>query len=356
MQKTNFYFLSILIFSQLILNAQITFKKQFQTPFPTNASTVQQTYDHGYIIMAIEDGHYGIHNMFLIKTNETGDTLWSKVYSNGAYGYLPQGMVQCPDSGVAVIGVKNGVYLLRLTKNGDSLWGKELGSGTPYAIEISLHNEFIISGSDTTLLFIRANYNGDLLIHKNISILPPGYLTTQMGFSIKPTNDNGSIIGGTSDWGYSLAFLAKTDYYGNKQWAKEFPFLYWSRCHSIDITKDSGFVLAGSFINQSYDAFCLKTNFVGDTLWVNKYTGPRDQTYRSVITSNDGDYIACGSTADSLTGIQHILLTKTIQSGSLIWSRNLYSAKELYGVCVKQTYDGGFVILGDIQENDSSSY
>jgi|GEM_PF-7061254 len=342
-----FYFLSSLIFFQLSLNAQITFKKQFPMPLHTFASTVLQTYDHGYILMSLVDVGSYRYNTCLIKTNETGDTLWSKMYAYGKNGYTRLGMVQCPDSGFAVLGEKNGVYLLRLTKNGDSLWGKELGSGSAFSIEISQNNEFIISGIDSTLLFLRANYNGEILSHKNISILPPGYTTGQFGFSIKPTNDNGSIIGGTSDWiSNSYPFLAKTDYYGNLQWAKSFTYLEESGGCSLDITKDSGFILAGY---SSGGALIIKTNFLGDTLWVNTYQSRMSPSYYSVTTCNVGDYIACGRTGDNLSWMEHILLTKTSQDGSLIWSKNLCSdTMHIEGVCVKETYDGGFIILGDI--------
>ena len=348
-----FYFLSILFFSHLILNAQITFKKQFRSALQPYASTVLQTYDHGYFILGVIRGSGVVRpKMLLIKTNEIGDTLWSKIYSNCANVYSSQGVVQCPDSGFAVLGRTTGAYLLRLNKNGDSLWGKELGSGNPRVIEISPHNEFIITGSDSTILFIRANNNGDLIIHKNISILPPGYIASQWGSSIKPTYDNGTIIGGTSDWiADSYAFLAKTDYNGNLQWVKRFSYLEMSACNSIDITKDTGFVLAGGFY---YGAFLFKTNFFGDTLWEKIFGFHSGIGISSIATCDDGDYIACGSKKDSSTRMDQILLMKTNQEGSTIWSKMLYSAELLVGWCVKQTYDGGFVILGEIQENDSS--
>lgn len=347
-------FLSLLIFSQLVLNAQITFTKQFYSPKNSYVSTVLQTYDHGYIIMSPVGFGSNMYMTNLIKTNETGDTLWSKMYAYGKCGYTKVGLVQCPDSGFAVIGQKNGVYLLRLSKDGDSLWGKEIGSGSPYAIAITHQNDFIITGLDSTVLFIRVSYNGDLVTHKNINIIPPGHSASQFGYSIKPTNDNGSIIGGTVDWiSGSYPFLVKIDYYGNLQWQKGFAFLVMSKCYSHDLTRDSGFVLAGT---SYYDALLIKTDSLGDTLWVNNYKPfERVPRYLSVVTSTEGDYVACGYIGDSLYWLNHVLLTKTDENGSLIWSRQLCSAVYIAGVSVKQTYDGGFIILGYIQENDTVS-
>ena len=349
------YFLSTLILLPCMLNAQVTFKKQFTAPPNTFVSTVLPTYDHGYIIMSTIGHGMNLSDTWLIKTNETGDILWSKTYAYGKPGFAKLGLVECPDSGFAVLGVKNGVYLLRLTKNGDSLWGKSVGSGFPFAIEISTHNEFIITGADSTLLFIRTNNNGDVLVHKDISIVPPGYSTPQCGYSIKPTDDNGTIIVGTSDWIMaSYAFVVKTDYWGNVEWANPFTYLEMSRGSSIDVASDSGFVLAG---NYSSGAFIIKTNYGGDTLWVNKLKSPTGPAYYSVITSNEGAYIACGRTGrDSLTMLEHILLSKTSQNGKLSWSKKLYTAHYLEGICVGQAYDDGFIILGNIKEYDTTSH
>ena len=61
--------------------AQITFQKTFTGPDYGNGICVQQTNDGGYVVVGytFDFGSNYYTDVYLIRTDETGDTLWTKV-------------------------------------------------------------------------------------------------------------------------------------------------------------------------------------------------------------------------------------------------------------------------------------
>jgi hypothetical protein len=91
--------------------------------FDDGAYSVQQTSDGGYIVAGWADSDYP--NVWLIKTDASGDSLWTKNYgaSKPDYGYSVQ---QTSDGGYIIAGCANllylthsSVYLIKTDANGD---------------------------------------------------------------------------------------------------------------------------------------------------------------------------------------------------------------------------------------------
>jgi hypothetical protein len=85
--------------------------------------SVQQTFDGGYIIAGFSNSFGHGYDVYLIKTDPTGDTLWTRTYdADGAeYGYSVQ---QTSDSGYIIVGYagqSTGVWLLKTDASGDTL-------------------------------------------------------------------------------------------------------------------------------------------------------------------------------------------------------------------------------------------
>lgn len=95
--------------------------------------SVQQTSDGGFIISG-ETYSFGAGatDVYLIRTNSNGDTLWTKTYggADGDYGYSVQ---QTGEGGFIIVGYRCStistvdVYLLRTDSNGDTLWTRTYG-------------------------------------------------------------------------------------------------------------------------------------------------------------------------------------------------------------------------------------
>ena len=115
-------------------NAQITFQKTFGGIGTDYGYSVRQSSDGGYIITGYTQSFgAGGRDVYLIRTDVFGDPLWTKTYgeSNIDYGWT---VVQTTDGGF-IVGAHTGsfgagghdVYLIKTDSNGDTLWTKVYG-------------------------------------------------------------------------------------------------------------------------------------------------------------------------------------------------------------------------------------
>jgi hypothetical protein len=128
--KYLFLILSLLFFSKVVFS-QITFQKTFKTS--DYGHWVKQTFDGGYIITG------GWANIFLIKTDENGDTIWTKMFdliiSSGPEnsfsveltsdsGYIAVGKIFVPGNS------NRDIYLIKTNSSEDTLWTKTYGDSS----------------------------------------------------------------------------------------------------------------------------------------------------------------------------------------------------------------------------------
>jgi len=96
--------------------------------------SVQQTSDGGFVVAGYTSSFgAGGYDAYLIRTDANGDTLWTRTYGGSGhdYGYSVQ---QTADSGFVVAGYtysfgagSRDVYLIRTDATGDTLWTRTYG-------------------------------------------------------------------------------------------------------------------------------------------------------------------------------------------------------------------------------------
>jgi len=155
--------------------------------------SVQQTSDEGYIITGRTDSFgAGLMDVYLIKINSNGDTTWTKTFggSNKDEGFS---VLQTLDGGYIIAGRTESfgsgsrdLYLIRTNNNGNILWSKVLGGNyidEAYSIQQVSDSSFIIAGN--TESFGAGNFDIWLVkIGSNISAVhPPNKISVQYSLS-----------------------------------------------------------------------------------------------------------------------------------------------------------------------------
>ncbi len=117
--------------------------------------SVQQSSDSGYVIAGYSDSFgSGNYNVYFLKTNINGDTVWTKTYggSSDARGFSVQ---QTIDGGFIIAGYLSSfgsaadVYLIKTDVDGNTLWTKTFGGNShDYANSVQQTSDsgYIITG------------------------------------------------------------------------------------------------------------------------------------------------------------------------------------------------------------------
>ncbi len=331
---------------------------------------VQQTTDGGFIITGLTYSASGGSDpdVYLIKTNDAGDTLWTKTY--GTKNKVDEGryVQQTSDGGFIVTGsvFAQGkglqVWLIKTDANGDSLWSKEFGGQNNemgYCVQQTSDGGYILtgelqaSGNLTDLWLIKTDGNGNYLWSKNYG--GTGY---DKGYSVEQTTDGGYIVTGyTASFGagYNDVWLLKTDAAGDTLWTRTYGGFDNDYGYCVQQTTDGGYFITGT--SHSFSAgtgvYLVKTDAAGDTLWTKSFSGSRGYSGRQ---TSDGGYIVTGWAEPLGPANSNIWLIRTNPSGDTLWTKVFGADEYEQGRSVQQTSDGGYVLCGFTDSYGAGGY
>jgi hypothetical protein len=355
-----------LLFSHLS-PAQISFERTYGGTEPDHGFSVQQTVpDGGYIVAGrTRSFSAGLEDVYIIKTDSLGDTLWTKSYG-GTVGDGSYSVKQTSDGGYILTGYtfsfgegSGDVYLIKTDSLGDTLWTRTYGStghDQGFYVQETTDGGFIITagtysfgaGLDDVYL-IKTNSLGDTLWTKTY-----GTVNEDRGWSVQETTDGGYVITGCTDClpGLSDVYIIKTDSLGDTLWTRTYGGSDTEYSYSIQETQDGGFIIAGattSFGAGGQDVYLIKTDSSGDTLWTKTYGGTgSDAGYfvQSASGGSDRGYIITGYTGSFGESTVDVYLIKTDSLGVTLWTRVYGENQSERGRSVRETTDGGYIIGG----------
>ena len=305
-------------------NGSIEWDKTFGSGtiyYQDGAYSLQQTSEGGFIIAGYARPPQKKNSLWLLKTDSVGNAIWNKTYGgNSSYWSGDQWVVkQAKDGGYVACGDRRSqppsgerseMWLIRTDSAGKELWNKTYGAtdwAQAYSVWQTADGGYILGGSTSSL---ESTYGAALLV-KTDSLGNQQWSKTYANariFSLQQTTDGGYILAGSISYSgpgdYGDFWLAKTDSNGNTQWNKTYSCTRLLDCwieqaNSVQQTKDGGYVLAGfagSAGPANDEVWIVKTDEAGNVQADLTFgMGRRDCAY-SVIETQDGAYVAAGST------------------------------------------------------------
>ena len=168
--------------------------------------------------------------------------------------------------------------------------------------------------------------------------------------SLDNTNDGGFIITGNTlsfGAGSSDIWLLKVDENGEEEWDVTFGNEFWDEARCVKATSDNGYIIAGSSIisaGEDTDWIIIKTDENGEEEWTHIVDTGYWDSANFVIETDDNGFVIAGQIADEDS--DNICLMKLDAEGEEEWNRTFGSTEAEDAYNILKTDDGGFVILG----------
>jgi len=216
--------------------------------------------------------------LLLVSTTaaDPGDTLWTRTYG-GSHSDWGHSVQQTSDGGYVIAGWtlsfgagRFDVYLVKTDSSGDSLWARTYGrsrSDYGYSVQQTSDGGYIIAGYTESfgpggydVWLLKADSSGHLLRTRTY-----GGSRTDCGYSVQQTSDGGYVIAGwTLSFGAGRGdvYLLKTDSSGDTLWTRTYGGSSDDIGYSVQQTADGGYIVAGrtrSFGAGDGDVYLIKT-------------------------------------------------------------------------------------------------
>ncbi len=324
--------------------------------------SIQQTVDGGFIIGGwTRSFGAGGSDMYLIKVDVDGIMEWEKTYG-GIDDETGWSVIQTADHGYAIAGHTYSfgsgnadVYLVRTDTSGDTLWTRTYGGAVgdySYSICKTLDNGFALAGMSSSfgqgndVYIIKTDSLGNRIWEKTY-----GGPLFDIAYSICETYDGGYIIAGySSSFGNAGAYVIRTDSQGDSLWTRLYGGSMSDLASHVEPINDTSYIISGyteSFGAFNGDFLLVKFNDNGDTIWTRNYGGEFTEWAYPVKQTTDNCYTIAGWT-DSYGGTygSNIYLIKLDEWGDSVWT-GVYAKDSNEAVFDMQIMsDRSYIIVG----------
>ena len=357
----------------------ITWEKTIGGPEYELTPSGQTTTDGGFVITGATYSYgNGLDDVFLVKTDNNGNVLWQKTFGTASYDY-GRSVQQTSDGGFIIAGTATNYYgvnvsdlfLIKTDSSGNEIWRTVYGSiNNDYAkyVRQTQDGGYIIVGETwasvwsagmSDVWMVKTDSAGKVLWSRT-------YGGTQIdeGASVVQTADGGFIItGGTYSFGIGGLpdpWIIRTDGSGNKIWDKTIGTATSDFAHSIQKTSDGNYILTGSFSPSSSksEVFAMKITDSGDQLFFKNFSIADKQTSIAYYIKETTDYnfIITGLVSYPFPESNNVFLAKIDGNGNKLWENVVNSNTDEIGYTVDQTSDAGYIIFGSTQKNGNYDF
>jgi hypothetical protein len=333
---------------------------------------VAQTTDGGYVLGGYTDGTSGSDQIWIVKADANGDSVWSRAFVAGTGQGACHSILATADGGCILVAEKQrwadvlytyDFWLIKLSANGDSMWSRTIGGNNqeyPYSLQQTTDGGYVIAGAvylpggNWDMLMLKVSAGGDSMWSRTY-----GGPNTEFAYSVQQTADGGYIIAGkTESFGHGQQsipdfWMVKTNTNGDSLWSRAYGGEYSDECVGVKQTMDGGYALAGTTNSFGISApgylnfYLVRTDANGDTLWTNNYGGVGSDRCEAFLRLDDGGWLLGGGTMSYGSGSADMWLVRTDADGNMIWNRAFGGSDWDKCNAVAATTDGGYILGGE---------
>lgn len=372
MKKKLIRLLLLCVFVPSAISAQVQFQRYF-SKLTEYQQLTSSAVDNSYIIAASTGTDDGL-DFSVVKTNISGEMVWSKTYSSLGDDFLSS--IAVASNGDIFLGGyklnKEGHFdfsLMKLNASGKMLWYKTYETAaSDVCVHVgvtSLGDVFLTGNIDSDakkhIWIIKVDGSGDIRWNKMYGSSSGGNSNMNM-LASTVTKDGGIAILGV-DGTHNYFIKLNTD--GTEVLTKVHNAIsYFEEASSLKQLNDGGFIFCGKFKDCNselctYIFAFMKLDQNGDVSWSKnvarsvstgiKYIGKA----KEAVEMTDGGYAFIGQlTDDDANQSSKLVVIKTNATGTVLWT-NGYGHADSYGeyAGVKATADGGLLLLGTENSN-----
>jgi hypothetical protein len=350
----------------VLAQPDLLWTRTFEGPGHASCSGMVLTPDGGSLLagtIVLQD--FARTDFWLVKTNSSGDTLWTRLYGE------PLGWDECGAIGTTSDGnfILAGwaqpdttlwqcySWFLKVNQQGDIIWSRRYSAGGPVYYQQILETTdggFLVTSSGFRILKLSAD--GDSLWSRWYSI---GNSGASESVTARQTDDGGYLVAATGHptGSSSTVRLLKLSAQGDSLWGRDFAQGFNTECGGMQLTADGGCLISGrcNSPEANYpDFWLMRVSAEGDSLWSRFYDPGHMQTRCTTLEPTaDGGFVLCGT----LDNVVTLWLVKIDADGDSLWSRTVQEAQHISGrLVLHELTDGEFSLAATAGLYGSETY
>jgi len=295
--------------------------------------------------------------IFLINPSSAIREEWNKTFGGSKFDYA-YSVRMTSDGGYIIAGVTNSysesedAWLLKIDANGNEEWNKTFGGVKEDAFYSVMQTSdgYIAAGhsksygNEKDIWLLKTDLNGS----EEWNMTVPG-LKIDIVRAILNTSENRYLVASEVNYlRFSDIFLVEIYENGSVRWNLTIGGKLGDHARSISSVKD-GYIITGDrwdYIADEHYAWLLKTDLNGNEEWNRTYGGSKLDVFSAVKETSDGGYIIVGFTDSYGKGREDVWLLKTDLNGNEEWNTTLGGLLEDAAFSVEETPDGGYIVAG----------
>jgi hypothetical protein len=262
--------------------------------------------------VGFSDSEVDFEQAYIVKFNDQGDTLWTKTYG-GSGKEIAYSVLQTDDNGFIISALTSSagagaedIWIIRTNSSGDTLWTKiygTTGNDAAYAMCKTSDGSFAVTGvmDWSSLVVMKINNSGDSLWTKQFG----GTEFEEATSIIEASNGDFMVLGHTSSSGAGELdmYLLRLTSEGTLVYQKTYGSPFYEEGRDIIQLNNEEFILAGNTTQNStqsfMDYYLISINAAGDTNWTRIIGTEGPERVYDLFNNGDGNFITAGSNSAS---------------------------------------------------------